>query len=239
MATPESEFPDEPVYQSTGKASWVKRVLFTQVKIPGWLAVLLSVIWSVFTSIPDWKGRIDFWLDAAEAAGGYTGEAASVIGSPYFSIALAATGVLWLAFVGEPKRGVLRDPRWRYLGWGVVAVVTMVYGAQPFSDIRVAAIDTAEAASYGTQFMWAFRKANQTVNGKPPDTLDLGGPLHARLFTTSARGLLIGVETGSRIEQIPEPVRFRNLLKEAGFNAQFMGYEGIKDDQFVLVVGPP
>ncbi len=123
MATLEPELPGIPAQPPPPKPQWADRLsaLFTRKKVPGWV----FVIWTIFLAVPDWKSRLDFWLDAAEAAGGYTGEAAAVIGSPYFSIALAVTGVLWLWFVGEPKRGVLRDPRWAYLGWAAVSIVAM------------------------------------------------------------------------------------------------------------------
>jgi hypothetical protein len=79
--------------------------------------------------------EIEFWLDMARSAGGWLGTAAAVIASPYFHAGLIAFAVCWLIIVGEPRRGVLRDPRWSYLGWGIVAVVasvmiaTMGYGA--------------------------------------------------------------------------------------------------------------
>jgi hypothetical protein len=80
----------------------------------------------VVEGVPDWKSRLDFWLDAAQKAGGYSGQAAAVISSPYFSLGVAGIGILWLAFAGEPTRGVLRDPRWRFLGWSIVATLAIV-----------------------------------------------------------------------------------------------------------------
>jgi hypothetical protein len=109
MAIPEPELPGALDTPSSCKLSAIDRIqsLFTRRKLPGWVLV----IWVVFQGVPDWKSRIDFWLDAAKAAGGYTSEAASVIGSPYFSVAMAVVGLLWLTFAGGPKRGVLCDPR--------------------------------------------------------------------------------------------------------------------------------
>lgn len=96
--------------------------LFTRPKLPGWAFFLLLVIqW-----VPDWKARFDFWVEAAEGVGGYTGAFAAMIGSPYFSLVMAGAGVLWLAFAGEPSRGVLRDARWRYLGWAIFAACFIV-----------------------------------------------------------------------------------------------------------------
>jgi hypothetical protein len=118
-------------------------------------------------------------------------------------------------------------------------IVTIFKNAAPFKDIKVAAIDTAEAASYGRQFMSAFREANQKVNGKNPDSLNFGGPSHARLFSTALRGLLIEVATRTEILPTSEPMRFANLLRDAGITVRLMGYENINEDQFILVVGPP
>jgi hypothetical protein len=96
--------------------------LFTRKRLPGWI----FVSYLVFQGVPDWEGRLDFWLDAAKTAGGHTAEAAVVIASRYFSIAMAGIGIVWLALAGEPRRAVLRDPRWIYLGWGMVAVLVAV-----------------------------------------------------------------------------------------------------------------
>jgi hypothetical protein len=99
---------------------WWRRPLrlLTKPKLPGWVFFL----WLLIQQIPDWKGRIDFWLDAAKQAGGHAGDAAVVIGSPYFGLGMAAIGVLWLAFVGEPQRGVQRHPCLPYLGWAIAGI---------------------------------------------------------------------------------------------------------------------
>jgi hypothetical protein len=130
--------PESPGIPPPPQPQWWLRPLrlFTRPKLPGWAFFLfLAIQW-----IPDWKSRVDFWLDAAEKAGGYSGQAATVISSPYFSLGVAGIGVLWLAFVGEPSRGILRDPRWRYIGWSIVAILmavvslTVGYG---YFEIRV------------------------------------------------------------------------------------------------------
>jgi hypothetical protein len=85
--------------------------------------------------VPDWKARIEFWFDAARGMGGHMGTIATVVASPYFNFGLSAFGVAWLIFIGEPVRGVQRDPRWRYVGWSIFAIcltaiiVTAGYGA--------------------------------------------------------------------------------------------------------------
>src|SRR4051812_42584553 len=101
MATPAPEPFSQDALPPAPKAPWSRRLfaLFTREKIPGWVMIL----WTVVLAVPDWKGRIDFWLEAAKATSGYSGEAAAIISSPYFSITLAVMGVLWIAFVGGPR----------------------------------------------------------------------------------------------------------------------------------------
>jgi hypothetical protein len=122
MLTPS---PDQP--------QWLRRIsaLFTRPKLPAWAFILLGIVqW-----VPDWKTRIEFWFDAVRSMGGYMGTMATVAASPYFNVGLSAFGVAWLIFIGEPVRGVQRDPRWRYVGWGIFAIcltaiiVTAGYGA--------------------------------------------------------------------------------------------------------------
>lgn len=112
--------PELPGIPPPPSPSWWKRPhrLITKPKLPGWVFLL----WVLVQQIPDWKGRIDFWLDAAKDAGGYAAGIAVVIGSPYFSLGLAGLGVLWLAFAGEPQRGVQRHPALPYLGWSLAGL---------------------------------------------------------------------------------------------------------------------
>jgi hypothetical protein len=92
--------------------------MFTKPKVPGWVAVALLV----FNNIPDFKSRIDFWLDIAQAGDGYITPVASAVSSPYFNFAILAFGLLWLGLVGEPKKGVQRHPAWPIFGWSVIAI---------------------------------------------------------------------------------------------------------------------
>jgi hypothetical protein len=96
----------------------IRSILFGRIKLPGWAAILFAII----TGIPDWKSRLDFWLGAVVAAGGYLGMVAAAIASPYFSPGLALAGLAYLLFVGEPKKGVQRHPWWPYVGWSIVSI---------------------------------------------------------------------------------------------------------------------
>lgn len=110
-------------------------------KWPGWGLLLLSLI----QGIPDWKGRLEFWLQIARTAGGYGGALAIVVGSPYFSGSLSLAGVLWLLFIGEPKKSVLRGRWLPYFGWSVFAAcataiaVSAVYGYTEMRAREIAA----------------------------------------------------------------------------------------------------
>ncbi len=117
-----------------GLKRWFQRVksMFTKpVKLPGWAALLLVII----QIVPDWKSRIDFWLDVAERTGGYVAVAAGIFLSPYFTPGLLLGGLLWIVFAGEAPRGVQRHHWLRYVGWSVflicftALVLTAGYGA--------------------------------------------------------------------------------------------------------------
>lgn len=276
--------PELPAIPPPPSPPWWKRPhrLITKPKLPGWAFLLLVLV----QQIPDWKGRIDFWLDAAKDAGGYAGGAAAVIGSPYFSLGLAGIGVLWLAFVGEPQRGVQRHPALPYLGWGLAGlcftaiVLTMGWGAtqayiqaavvrgiqtqqvedrrlsnsqaeallrvlKPIAgsypnNIQVEAVSASpDAAGYAQQFMMVFHIAGLTVNGTAPTDNKPASlfPSTAQVSSSQMRGLFIGVQAGINIAAIPErALKFQTALKEAGFVAQIIGFNGIGADDFVFVV---
>ena len=82
-------------------------------KIPAW-AVLL---WNALLFYPDWKSRIDVYIDTARGMGGAMAQVASAITSPWFTPAATIAAVLWILFMGEPRRGVVRHPRWAVIGW--------------------------------------------------------------------------------------------------------------------------
>ena len=114
--------------------TWRQRInsVFTEpVKLPGWAVVILVIV----EGVPDWKHRLEFWLDVAKGTGGGIAMAATVIASPYFTPALLAAGLLWIAFAGEAPKGVQRHHWLRYVGWSVFLIcfttiaVTVGFGA--------------------------------------------------------------------------------------------------------------
>ena len=95
-----------------------------------------------------------------------------------------------------------------------------------------------DAAGYAQQFMQALHNAGLTVNGiTPADNQAALFPSPAQVSSSRIRGLFVGIRGGIRIEEIPWiAARFQAALREAGFQAQFIGWQGIAADQFVFVV---
>jgi hypothetical protein len=72
----------------------------TRAKWPAW-AVLL---WNAFLFYPDWKGRIDVYIETVRGMGGTIGHAAAAITSPWFTPSATVAAILWILFMGEPRR---------------------------------------------------------------------------------------------------------------------------------------
>jgi hypothetical protein len=133
--SPESMPPDKPnsVMEFLGK---LRSRLATPIKIPAWLVIGFGA----YRGIPDLFSETEWWIDAARDASGAIGPAAMLIASPYFGPALVLVGVLWLIFVGEPQKGILRAHWWLYVGWagvgllfvGVLMTATFGYALSTF-----------------------------------------------------------------------------------------------------------
>jgi hypothetical protein len=104
--------------ESTSTFARRLRAAFTARKIPAWVFIL----YAIFREIPDFDSRIRFWLETTKYMGGYLGTVAAVLASPYFAPGLAGVAVLYLLFVGEPKKGVQRHVFWPYAAWIVLAL---------------------------------------------------------------------------------------------------------------------
>ena len=76
--------------------------------------------------LPDWQGRIQFWVEEARTVSGQLALVVTAITSRWFGIGLIGSGIGYLLFVGEPKRAV-RHPIWPILGWGVLGVVALAF----------------------------------------------------------------------------------------------------------------
>jgi hypothetical protein len=91
-------------------------------KVPAWMFFVLGIL----LRVPDLFDATNFWIEAVKAMGGKVGLIASVIDSPWFSIALILVGIAWLYFVGESPRPV-RRPVLPLLGWVLAVVVSLVF----------------------------------------------------------------------------------------------------------------
>jgi hypothetical protein len=94
------------------------RRLFSRRKLPSWAVILYLVI----TEVPDWRGRLEFWLDAAQQVNPYLAIAATVAGSAYFRWGLFAAALAYLSLVGEPSRGVQHHHWWPHVAWSILIV---------------------------------------------------------------------------------------------------------------------
>jgi len=107
----------------------------------------------------------------------------------------------------------------------------------PFSNVRIAAIDTPEAISYGREFITALRSQRQKVNGKNvDDKTEFGVPETARLYSPKMHGLYIGVKRDAQFPQ--EAIRFSQLMSQSGFGTEFVAWDGMPENEFAFVVGP-
>jgi len=144
--------------------------LRSRIKWPGWSFIILGIL----TWIPDWKSRLDFWIDIAHSSGnGLIAMGATIIASPFLSPTLIAIGLGYLALVGEPRRGVQRHPWWPYVGWiafgfcATAIFVTTVVGYVQLSIQRQVGlqIDILQKQALGSPIFWHLPEYNKTLLG--------------------------------------------------------------------------
>jgi len=75
----------------------------------------------MFTLLPEWNEKFEFWSHVAHSVGGWISVSASVP-SQWVGLIMVAVGLLYVIFIGEPNKGVQRHPFWPYLAWSVVAI---------------------------------------------------------------------------------------------------------------------
>ena len=63
-------------------------------RLPGWIALLVAVV----CFIPDWKARLDFWIDLYSAHSSVLQTLSPVLTSPYLGFGLLAIGITYLYF---------------------------------------------------------------------------------------------------------------------------------------------
>jgi hypothetical protein len=151
--------------------------LRSRIKWPGWSFIILGVL----TWIPDWKSRLDFWVDIAHSSGGgLIAMGATAINSPFFSPALIVLGLGYLALVGEPRRGVQRHPWWPIIGWSAFGLcataifVTTVVGYVELSIERQVGfqIDALQKQLLGKPIFWHLPEYNKTLLGAALDKIE-------------------------------------------------------------------
>jgi hypothetical protein len=157
---------------------WDRTVgLRARIKWPGWGFIILGTI----TWVPDWKSRLDFWLDIARStSGGLIAMGARIFASPFFSPTLIVIGLVYLGLVGEPRRGVQRHPWWPYVGWiafGLCVTAIFVTGVVGYVQISIQKqvgfqIDALQNKLLGSPIFWHLPEYNKTLLGQALDKID-------------------------------------------------------------------
>ncbi len=145
----------------------------------------------------------------------------AVLVSPIFNLGLTACAVGWLMYAGEPKRGVLRDPRWSYVAWAFVAILTAAMGT---------------ALGYGYFEM----KVRQAIAARPLE-------MKARILDTKSQQCLkdglpalrvegvkeiaVGAINGDR-ESMHYATFFLNVLDQIGLADDAINAKGSQGDRF-------
>jgi hypothetical protein len=111
--------PRAPTPVSSEHNQWHLARLFSRWKLPGWAFILFAL----FEELPDWHHRVSFWIDILHNANSELTMFADVISSSYFSPSLAVIGVLWLIFVGEPKKAYSEFHGYQQSGGSLLAFV--------------------------------------------------------------------------------------------------------------------
>jgi hypothetical protein len=151
--------------------------LRSRIKWPGWSFIILGIL----TWIPDWKSRLDFWVEIAHnSGGGLISLGATAISSPFFSPALIVTGLAYLALVGEPRRGIQRHPWWPYIGWiafGLCATAIFVTSVVGYVQLSIQKqvgfqIDVLQSKLLGSPIFWHLPEYNKTLLGWALDKVD-------------------------------------------------------------------
>lgn len=185
--------PELPGIPALPAPPWWRRPLrlVSKPKMPGWTVLLLLAL----REIPDWKGRIDFWLDTAKDAGGYAGMAAQVINSPYFSLGMAGAGVLWLAFAGEPRRGVQRHIWFPYLGWTIAGLLfTAIALTSGWGALQLYV--TEEVTRRTTEQFWHLSDIQKQNLGRTLDGIPKNRrfPIFLRIVFANAQALTLSTD---------------------------------------------
>jgi len=174
------------------KPPWHQRLL-GRWKWPGWAAIGLGS-GRIFHLGED----IDFALNVVRSLGGELGVLATVLASPFFSLALIVYGVLHLIFVGEPKQA-LRHRAWTYVSWSIVAVCfvaitgTAIWGGIQGYIAQQVAVDR----------FWHLTDAQQRNLGKALDEIPVQAkfPIFIRMLPSNPQALTLGQDLANVFQQ--------------------------------------
>jgi hypothetical protein len=192
--------------------------LFSRVKWPGWFAILVAI----FIGVPDWNGRIDFWLKAAKGMGGYLGLAATIAASPWFLVGLVATGLGYLAFVGEVEKPVRRHPGWIILGWTVFGIIALAFSGlllAGYVAIRVAkqaSVGAVQNLSKSSQEVKSDLGSIETQIAQIQQELQQSRP---RVFTDDQRQKLVAA-----LKNVPTGKTYNLMVEVVGSCNECSGY---------------
>ena len=127
-------------------------------KLPGWAEIAVGVA----ARISSHEERARNAFEVMRDMGGDPEMIASVVTSPWFSAGLILSGVGYLVFVGEPQKGIQRQPWWPIVGWSVVSVCMAIllsatgYGYFQYRVMEVAGgkINEIQQQALGGQLFW-------------------------------------------------------------------------------------
>ena len=77
----------------------MRRRLFSRRTLPGWISLLVGLAWRAL----DYIGRVQLGFDLVKEMDGKIGALTSVVVSPFFSVALVALGLIFIASVPETR----------------------------------------------------------------------------------------------------------------------------------------
>jgi len=88
-------------------------------RLPGWLTTAIGYGPKL---AEEYFEHVRNAFDIARELGGEPRVLIDLITSNWYANSLLTIGVLYVIFIGEPHRGVLRHPAWRIIGWSVAGL---------------------------------------------------------------------------------------------------------------------
>jgi hypothetical protein len=151
---------------------------FASWKLPGWASIVLGFV----TRIAEHEERIRHAYHIMHELGGEPEMIAAVVESPWFSATLVIGGVGYLVFVGEPKKGVQRQPWWPIIGWSVFGICLLgtvsviAYGSVYYLGAKLAdqKIQSVQRQALSGQLLWRMTDFDKYMLGRALDAVPEG-----------------------------------------------------------------